>query len=59
MASKQLAEQWTEHRRQREEEERRQRVTVITEFDAGVTQRPRPSWARFFASIVFRYTTEV
>jgi hypothetical protein len=29
------AEQWAEHRRQREEEDRQQRVTVITEFDAG------------------------
>ena len=35
MARKQLAEQWAENRRQRAEEERRQRVTVITEFDAG------------------------
>ena len=30
-----VAEQWAEHRRQHEEEERRQRVMVITEFDAG------------------------
>jgi hypothetical protein len=35
MARKQLAEQWAERRRQRDEEERRQRVMVITEFDAG------------------------
>jgi len=35
MARKQRAEQWAEHRRQREEEDRRQRVMVITEFDAG------------------------
>src|SRR5215813_11679174 len=35
MARKQLSEQWAEHRRQCEEEERRQRVMVITEFDAG------------------------
>ena len=35
MARKQQAEQWAEQRRQRDEEERRQRVTVITEFDAG------------------------
>ena len=35
MARKQLAERWTEHRRQCAEEERQQRVTVITEFDAG------------------------
>jgi hypothetical protein len=35
MARKQLAEQWAEHRRQYEEEERRQRVMVVTEFDAG------------------------
>jgi hypothetical protein len=35
MARKQQAEQWAECRRQREEEERRQRVMVITEFDAG------------------------
>jgi hypothetical protein len=27
--------QWAEHRRQHEEEERRDRVMVITEFDAG------------------------
>jgi len=26
---------WAEYRRQRDEEERRQRVMVITEFDAG------------------------
>ena len=35
MARKQQAEQWAEHCRQREEEDRRQRVMVITEFDAG------------------------
>jgi hypothetical protein len=35
MARKQLAERWAENRRQRAEEERRQRVMVITEFDAG------------------------
>jgi hypothetical protein len=35
MAGKQRAEQWAEHRRQHEEEERQQRVMVITEFDAG------------------------
>jgi len=35
MARKQQAERWAEQRRQRDEEERRQRVTVITEFDAG------------------------
>jgi hypothetical protein len=35
MARKQRAEQWAEHRRQRDEAERRQRVMVITEFDAG------------------------
>jgi len=35
MARKQLAERWVENRRQRAEEERRQRVMVITEFDAG------------------------
>jgi len=29
------AEQWAEHRRQRDEEERQSRVMVITEFDAG------------------------
>ena len=34
MAKKQRAEQWAELRRQREEEDRRQRVMVITEFDA-------------------------
>ena len=35
MVRKQRAEQWAEHRRQREEEDRQQRVMVITEFDAG------------------------
>jgi hypothetical protein len=35
MARKQRAEQWAEYRRQRDEEERRQRGAVITEFDAG------------------------
>ena len=35
MARKQRVEQWAEHRRQREEEDRRQRVMVLTEFDAG------------------------
>ena len=36
MARKQLSGQWAEHRRQRDEEERRQRVMVITELDAGL-----------------------
>ena len=35
MARKQQAEQWAEDRRRSDEEERRQRVMVITEFDAG------------------------
>ena len=35
MARKQQAERWAEQRRQREEEDRQQRVMVITEFDAG------------------------
>jgi len=35
MARKQRAEQWAEHRRQRDEEDRRQRVMVIAELDAG------------------------
>jgi hypothetical protein len=35
MARKQWAEQWAEHRRQCDEEKRRQRVMIITEFDAG------------------------
>jgi HAMP domain-containing protein len=35
MVSKQLAKRWAESRHRREEEERRQRVMVITEFDAG------------------------
>ena len=35
MTGKQRAEQWAERCRQREEEERQQRVMVITEFDAG------------------------
>jgi hypothetical protein len=34
-AVEQLAEQWAEYRQQRDEEERRQRVMVIAEFDAG------------------------
>jgi hypothetical protein len=34
-AAERRAEQRTEYRRQYEEEERRQRVMVITEFDAG------------------------
>ena len=34
MARKQRAEQWTEYRRQREEEERQCRVAIITEFAA-------------------------
>jgi hypothetical protein len=34
MARKQRAEQWAEQRRQCAEEERRQRVMVITEFGA-------------------------
>src|SRR5215472_16995856 len=35
MARKQLSGQWAECRRQHDEDERRQRVMVITEFDAG------------------------
>jgi hypothetical protein len=35
MAKKQQAEQWAECRRRCDEDERRQRVMVITEFDAG------------------------
>jgi len=35
VARKQQAEQWAECRRRHDEEERRQRVMVITEFDAG------------------------
>jgi len=35
LAAEQRAERWAEHRRQRDEGERRQRVMVITEFDAG------------------------
>jgi hypothetical protein len=34
-AAEQRAERWAEYRRQCDEEERRQRVMVITEFDAG------------------------
>ena len=34
-AAERRAEQWAEHRRQREEEDRQQRVAVIAEFDAG------------------------
>jgi hypothetical protein len=43
MARKQRAEQWAEHRRQRDEEERRQRVMVITEFDAGDPPKNTPN----------------
>ena len=35
MARRRGAEQWAEHRRQREEAELQSRVMVITEFDAG------------------------
>ena len=35
MAKKQRAEQWAEHPRQRDKEERQCRVMIITEFDAG------------------------
>jgi hypothetical protein len=45
MARKQLAEQWAEHRRQHEEEDRRQRVTVITEFDTGDPDATRHAMA--------------
>ena len=34
-AAERWAEQWAAHRRRHDEEERRQRVMVITEFDAG------------------------
>src|SRR5215831_5207046 len=34
-AAERRAEQWAEHRRQHDEEERQSRVMVITEFDAG------------------------
>ena len=34
-AAERWAEQWAEHRRNYEEEERRQRVMIITEFGAG------------------------
>jgi hypothetical protein len=34
-AAERRAEQWAECRRRHDEEERRQRVMVITEFDAG------------------------
>jgi hypothetical protein len=34
-AAERRAEQWAEHRRQHEEEERQSRVMVIAEFDAG------------------------
>ena len=40
MARKQQVEQWTEYRRQREEEDRQQRVMVIAEFDAEIPRRP-------------------
>jgi hypothetical protein len=43
MARKQQAEQWAEHRRQCAEEERRQRVMVITEFDAGDLRKNMPN----------------
>jgi hypothetical protein len=35
MARKQRAAHWAEHQRRRDEAERRQRVMVVTEFDAG------------------------
>jgi hypothetical protein len=41
MARKQLAQQWAENRHRRDEEERRQRVMVITEFERA------PAAARF------------
>ena len=45
MASKYPAEQRAEHRRQREEEDRRQRVMVITEFGAGEPHATLPALA--------------
>jgi hypothetical protein len=45
MAGRQRAEQWAEHRRQREEEDRQQRVMVITEFDAGDPEATMPALA--------------
>ena len=43
MARKQQAERWAEQRRQREEEDRQQRVMVITEFDAGDPRKNTPN----------------
>jgi hypothetical protein len=40
---KQRAEQWAELRRRRDEEDRRERVTVITEFDAGDPRKNTPN----------------
>jgi len=45
MASKYPAEQRAEHRWQREEEDRRQRVMVITEFGAGEPHATLPALA--------------
>ena len=55
MARKQRAEQCAEHRRQRDEEERRQRVIVITEFDAG---DPPKEHAEFVAGTFIGAYTE-
>jgi hypothetical protein len=46
MARKQRAEQWAEFRRQRDEEERRQRVMVIAEFAAGNPEATMQALAR-------------
>src|SRR5262249_61052614 len=46
MAKKQRTlERLAEHRRQREEEDRRQRVMAITEFDAGNPEAPMQAMA--------------
>jgi hypothetical protein len=56
MTRKQLAEQWAEHRRQRDEEERQSRVMVITEFDAGDS---RSDPARALADEILTYRRAV
>ena len=47
MAGKQRAKQWAAHRQQRDEEDRRQCVMVLTEFDAGDPTRRCNLPARF------------
>src|SRR5215470_16034786 len=50
-AAEQRVEQWVEHRRQHEEEDRRQRAMVIAEFDAGDPE----ATAHALANEILRY----